>query len=216
MRNTEQTLKTAIGELRCVSPDRPASLSELTALSAARSSIDELIRSCVSELRADTLGPATWTEISYALDNASPRAARRRHGSMVVSATGEEDDQILAFWNAFAKRFAWDFLPVDFLYALYLNWMRTDLPPGLTATVFTRRTFVRRIKTPATASGEWIHRRSRTGSLMEASEPLENDLTGWIRDDSNAAIQGFRRRSTMKAPALEPEPPNTTDKEQTR
>ena len=57
MRNTEQTLGTAIAELRCLNPQRPASLAELIALRTALDCIDEPIRSCVDELRADPQSP---------------------------------------------------------------------------------------------------------------------------------------------------------------
>lgn len=191
MRNTEQTLSTAIGELRCLSPHRPASLDELVALRAARDCIDELLRSCVAELRADAKNAAAWTDIAYALDSPSAGAARQLYGAHSTLA----DKQVLWFWEAFADRFAWDFLPASFLHALYIQWMSVEFPEGPR---FSKETFTRRLKAAAEASGQWAHTRSRPGSLTDAAEPLAAALPGWTYDGSGRAVYGLRRNGTVR------------------
>jgi hypothetical protein len=187
MRNTEQTLNTAIGELRCLSPHSPASLDELTALSAARDCVDELLRSCVDQLRADPQSPKAWADIAYALGAVSADAARQRYGSGLTLA----DEQVRSFWEAFVERFAWDFLPAGFLHGLYTQWMCAEFPADAP---LSRETFTRRLKAPATATGEWLHTRSRPGVLMDAAEPLVKLLPQWIHDEeSDRAVYGFRR-----------------------
>lgn len=189
MRNTEQTLNTAIGELRCLSPNSPASLDELTALSAARDCVDELLRSCVAQLRAGPQRTHSWADIAYALGAASGNATRQRYGSELALA----DEQVRSFWRAFADRFAWEFLPAGFLHALYTQWMGAEFPEDAR---LSRETFTRRLKVPATASGEWAHTRSRPGVMMNAAEPLAVGLAEWSRDGSNDAIYGLRRSGT--------------------
>jgi hypothetical protein len=211
------TLSAAIGELRCVSPDSSASISELIALAAARDSINELIQACVDELRADQQNPATWADIAYALGTTSSDVARQRHASKVSPASAAEEGQILAFWDAFAHRFRWDFLPMDFLYALYESWMKSGSSPEFSDRVLTRETFVRRVKGPATATGEWSHRRSRPGSLIVI--PSRCHIDPWVEPGR------FKRRRTWfpprcvgghPAPAVLTALPDTTHQEETR
>lgn len=137
MHNTEQTLGTAIAELHCLSPDRPASLAELTALSTARECIDQLLSSCVTELRTDPQITHSWPAIAYALGSPSVNATRQKYGVELtkteIAGTGVEhlvkgNGHVRAFWNAFADRFTWNFLPVDFVHALYVHWMSTTFP----------------------------------------------------------------------------------------
>jgi Poxvirus D5 protein-like len=199
MRDTKQTLSTAIGELGCLSFDKPASLDELTALSVARDCIDQLLHSCVDELRTHPQLAHSWSAIADALGSTSTSATRQLFTSPQVLA----NKQVLSFWRAFAERFAWDFLPAGFLHALYTQWLSTAFPED---TPLSRETFTRRLKAVAIASGEWIHTRSRPGSLMNAAEPLATQLPHWTRDGSNDAVWGLRRigagsSSTPEAPS---------------
>lgn len=131
MRNTEQSLDTAIAALRCLNPDRAASLDELTALSAVRDCIDELLSSCVDELRSDRHAHHSWAAIAYAIGSSSQAAVRKKYGTLTATVDAESDDQIATFWRAFAARFVWDFLPVDFLHALYVQWTMQGAPQVL-------------------------------------------------------------------------------------
>ena len=183
-------------ELNNLNPNDPATLAELAALSAARDCIDELLRTCVAELRADPLNATSWPAIAAALSSASASAAQKRDGAKPPAAAAAwlanstADGQILAFWQAFAELFRWDFLPVDFLHALYADWMSEGFP---TDTPLLKKAFTRRIKTVATASGEWLYTRSRPGSMMDAAEPLTARVTGWTRNRSDDAQYGLRR-----------------------
>ena len=194
MRNTEQTLGTAIGELRCITPNRPTSLDELTALSAARDCVDELLRSCVTELRTDTRTVYTWPAIAYALGSSSVSATKQHYGSKLVDVTAEPDDQVQAFWRVFAGQFVWDFLPTDFLHALYVHWMHTGIPENTVPAPLLKKSLTRRLKFIATASGNWSYTRSRPGSLMSQEEPLTKTLPPQTYPVTPGGLYGFRRK----------------------
>ncbi|WP_241987047.1 hypothetical protein [Cryobacterium sp. Sr3] len=81
-------------------------------------------------------------------------------------------------------------MPVDFLHALYADWMSEEFPAD---TPLLKKAFTRRIKTVATASGEWLYTRSRPGSMMDAAEPLTARVPGWTRNRSDDAQYGLRR-----------------------
>jgi hypothetical protein len=185
MRNTEQTLSTAIGELRCLSPDSPAALAELTTLIAARECIDELLRACVDELRTDPNVTYSWSAIAYALGATSVSATRQRYGVGAIPA----NELVRGFWNTFAEQFVWDFLPTEFLYALYAHWAAEENGAD---DILERKAFTRRLKIEATADGDWTYTRSRPGSLMSRLEPLVTRAPRWERTDG-ALLYGLRR-----------------------
>ncbi len=189
MRNTLQTLGTAIGELNCLRPDTPAALDELHALSIAHDCIDTLLRSCIEQMRHDPEALQSWADIAYTLGCDSANAVRQRFGSLTVGT----DEQVVNFWEAHAERFAWDFLPSTFLHQLYTSWMRTNANSHMP---LTNETFTRRLKTVATANGNWTHIRSRPDAHMSASEPLLTLVPGWLPPSGNRAIYGFRRTNT--------------------
>lgn len=193
MKSTEQTLGTAIGELKCIKPDSPASLDELTALSVARDCIEEMLRSCVAELRADTRTVHTWPAIAYALRSTSASATKQRYGSKLVDVTADAEEQVRAFWRVFAGQFVWDFLPTDFLHALYVHWMHTGTPEGAGPDPLPKKALTRRLKVIATASGDWFYVRSRPGSRMSAAEPLAKQVPQWSREGSGMTLYGLRR-----------------------
>jgi hypothetical protein len=198
MRTTEQALNTAIAELNCLSTHRSASLDELTALSAARDCVDELLHACVAELRDDLQTIHTWPAIAYALGSSSVSTVRQQYGSKRPAADAGADEQVLSFWRTFTNRFTWDFLPTDFLHALYVQWMNAGIPD---ATPLPKKAFTRRLKGAATASGGWLYVRSRPGSLMSAAEPLTSQLPDWIQEASNDAVYGLRRTGSPRAAA---------------
>jgi hypothetical protein len=208
MRNTKQNLSTAIAELHCLSPDRPASLEELTALSTARDCIDQLMRDCVAQLREDH-PPIAWSEIATVLGTPSAAAARQRYGSEVavdVAGTGggsalgktgvkynaPATERALMFWLSIAERFSWGFLPVGFVHALYVEWMNAEFPAEQT---LGRTAFTGRLKpiAAATATGEWRYMRLRAASLLGAPEPLCARVPAWSVTDLEKAQYGFLR-----------------------
>ena len=206
MRITQQALGTAIAELHCLSPDRPASLEELTALSTARDCIDQLMRDCVVQLREDH-PPIAWSEIANVLGTPSVAAARQRYGSEVAVAntgagtalgkTGVKynapaTERILVFWLSIAEQFSWGFLPVSFVHALYVAWMTAEFPAEQPVG---RTAFTGRLKpiAAATATGEWRYTRLRAASLLGAPEPLCARVPAWSVTDLEKAQYGFLR-----------------------
>lgn len=189
MRDADQNLSIALGELHCLSPDRAASLAELRALSVARDCVEELLRSCVVQLRSLPEARQSWTDIACTLGSASVSATKQRFGSRAETA----DEQVAAFWEAFADCFAWDFLPIGFLHELYTSWLAERFPDS---TPLSHETFTRRLKAPAETSGQWVHTRSRPGTRMNNSEPLCARTPLWSPPEGNRAIYGLRRVHT--------------------
>lgn len=185
MLDTDQNLATAIDELNKLNADQPASLDDLVALSAARDCIDELFRTCTDELRADPRVAPMWEAIAAAIKLQSKQGTPKQKNVI-----NESDEQVLMFWETFAGRFAWDFLPVDFLHALYEHWMAEQFPNDV---VFSNKALTRRLNSTAAKSGDWFHTRARPGTLMKAAEPLAARVPHWCHDGSDSAIYGLRR-----------------------
>ncbi|MCI4659679.1 hypothetical protein [Cryobacterium zhongshanensis] len=203
MRNTEQTLGTAIAELHCLSTDRPAELAELTALSTAAECINQLLSSCVTELRTDPQITHSWPAIAYALGSPSVNATRQKYGTNIAGTGAEHpvhgNGNVRAFWNAFADRFTWNFLPVDFVHALYVHWMSTTFPEEVP---LGRAAFTGRLKRPATAaaSGGWSYTRLRPAALLGDAEPLVDLVPQWSITSLKKAQYGFRRNQPVSRP----------------
>jgi len=200
MPTTERALTTAIAELQCVSTDRPASLGDLTALSAARDCIEELLNTRVSELRTDPNVTYPWPAIAYALGSPSVPATRQKYGAAIAGTRVEHsvhsNGQVLAFWRAFADRFAWNFLPVDFVHALYVHWMSTEFPGE---EPLGRAAFTGRLRRPASAApGKWSYTRLRPASLLGTPEPLTTLVPQWSVTSLKKAQYGFRRNGPAK------------------
>jgi hypothetical protein len=209
MRNTEQTLGTAIAELHCLSTDRPAELAELTALTTAAECIDQLLSSCVAELRTDPQVTHSWSAIAYALGSPSVNATRQKYGTNIagtaIAGTGAEhpvhcSGHVRAFWNAFADRFTWNFLPVDFVHALYVHWMSTTFPEegSLGRAAFTGR--LKRVAAEA-PSGRWDYTRLRPAALLVDAEPLVDLVPQWSITSLKKAQYGFRRNQSVSRPS---------------
>ncbi|MDY7541778.1 primase-like DNA-binding domain-containing protein [Cryobacterium sp. 5B3] len=199
MHTTERALGTAIAELNCLNSGAPASLGELTALSTAKACIEELLQARVAELRADARVAHSWASIAAALGARSPSSASQKYGNPARRNAPDDDanEHVIAFWAAFAPRFAWGFIPLGFVHALYVQWLSAEFPDGAHAPL-SKETFTRRLTPGATASGEWEYSRSRPGSLMDAPEPLATRLgTRWVHDESRRAIYGLRRTTTL-------------------
>lgn len=190
MLNTEQTLPVAMDQLRCINPDTPATASDLFALRVARDSLDALIAACVEQLRTDPNTTHTWSDIANALALDSATAARLRFGASPL----HDRPSAANFWRAHAGRFAWDFLPVDFLHALYVGWLLTESP---TEVPLEPKAFTRQLKSAVPGSG-WVYSRSRSDHLMRADEPLIASAKGWSRTDTHAGLYGFRRTSATR------------------
>ncbi|WP_311879117.1 primase-like DNA-binding domain-containing protein [Microbacterium forte] len=187
MRNVDDNLTTAISELQCVQTGTPATIDELNAIRIARDRIELLLRSCVTELREHPTLPASWKDISTALDSDSAHAVRKRFSTTLAV----ELEQAERFWGEYGTRFVWDLLPNGFLYALYRSWLVNALPghAGLS-----KETFMRRLLTVVQESGGWEHVRVRAGDRMRSPEPLLKLFTTWSPSSiEGRAVWGFKR-----------------------
>lgn len=187
---TIEPAQTAIEQLSLLRPDQPATFDDLVALNTARECIDKLFRDYIDELSSDPRTAAVWSAVGSAVKMTSKPApgTRTSYGQHTTDALPNR--RIRSFWDTHAKRLTWDFLPFDFVHALYVQWLGATYPMDAPVS---RETFPRRLKAVATASGEWNHTRSRPGSLMNAAEPLAERLPGWSHDGTNRAIYGLRR-----------------------
>lgn len=154
---------------------RPASAGELARLHA---SLDNVVSS-LEEFRP-TL---------EALKR--PSSAATTYGP-VASMRGI-DQYILHFWQTYAWRFAWGFVPFSFLYELYRHWLRTQAAEGLHLPLLEAQVFGRRLAAAATAAGEWAYDRRRPENLMDAPEPLTELLPGWKRPEAHQSVNGYVR-----------------------
>lgn len=186
--------RAGIEELSLLDTTRPASFDDLVALNIARRSVEALLRACAEELGTDPKMAFLCDALTVATElSPSPARGSRRQRSTQHSAQKADPRanlRVRSFWREFAPEFAWDFLPLEFLHALYAQWLHEEFPGDA---VFTRETFGRRLKATAIASGEWVHARSRPGYLMGAAEPLLARTSGWVPDESDRAFYGFRR-----------------------
>ncbi len=193
MSSTVQNLSTAMRRLASIDPEQPSCFENLVALNAARNCIEALFKSCSEELSSDPETADLWEAVASA---AAVQSKDRKSKNLPVRTSQQyenparSDEQAEMFWNAFADKVAWDFLPVDFLHALYTQWMSEQFPG---AVQFSKGALTRRLKRAAAKSGDWHHSRSRPGSLMRAAEPLAERVPEWSHDGSNATIYGFRR-----------------------
>lgn len=207
MKSSKQTVSAALNDLGYLDPSRPATLHELIALSSARARIDELMHACITELRADDALAPSWKAIAFAAGSSSSDAARQKYSEPFVGGHSETpvlpnvvsaNGPIVSFWLHFADRFAWDVLPMNFLYALYSQWMADEHPAD---TPRLPKAFARHIRDAATASGEWTYARSRPGSLMDDTEPLLARLPQWSRNETDEAVHGLRRTTSVRRAA---------------
>lgn len=183
MSTSKRSLRTAVDELRCIDLDRPPSLFDLRALAVARECLDQLLTARVHELRSGEPPTTTWAEIAAALNEPSADAARMRFS------VDENEKLVSAFWNEYAERFSWDFVPGPFVHALYSRWLNDQHPDvhALPPKALTRRLVKRTLE-----SSDWSHERARTGPLLQAAEPL---LAGveWRPSRDGRAMWGFRK-----------------------
>ncbi|MGO4689467.1 hypothetical protein [Glaciibacter sp. 2TAF33] len=160
---------------RAQEPGRPASAGELARLHA---SIERL------ETRLEEFRPSL-----EALRR--PSFAATTYGP--VSDMRGIDQYILHFWQTYAWRFAWGFVPFSFLYELYQHWIRTQAAAGLHLPLLEDQIFGRRLAAAATATGEWSYTRRRADHLMDAPEPLTELVPNWKRPGKHQSVNGYLR-----------------------
>lgn len=172
--------------LQCMSADSPATLDELTALSLARAEIDALTRACVADLRSNPQRGHTWSEVAEALGSAEPDAVRMKHSPRASSSPVATDEHVARFWRTVSPQLAWDFLPSNFIHALFVWWLRDEYPQR---TAPSERALIRRVKAAALPSREWVHDRVRPRRALPR-EPLLDHLPDYIAPSDSRAFWG--------------------------
>jgi len=95
----------------------------------------------------------------------------------------ESHELVRAFWAEFRTEFAWDLLPLTFLYDMYKAWF---VMKDLQAPVCNVRLFNKELVAALDGDNQWVckdpRRSIRPGDSMSASEPLIElyDLIGWM------------------------------------
>lgn len=176
-------------------PDRSAGAEDSSLLSPSFPRVDQPLRPCLDEPHPHLGAMCTWSPADGDLEYAPIVSIRRRKESDFA----DSDRQVQFFWHAFASRFAWDFLPADWLYALWNDWLSAGQAEDLSQIALTRFTFRKRLRYVANSSGEWVYTRSRPGHLMDAHEPLTESSVDWTPDEPQLAICGLRRIGTMRS-----------------
>lgn len=93
------------------------------------------------------------------------------------------NNPVLQFWDEIADQFAWDLLPTQFVYDLYLSWSNRNNPVGKPVS---KRSFTDSLNVILQKSTEWDIKtgqdgKTRSTGKMDADEPLitEYELRGW-------------------------------------
>lgn len=126
-----------------------------------------------------------WSAIAAALGEPSTSAVRRRFNQH----TNASYESVAAFWSVREALFESDFLPINFLHALYAAWSGRDQP---NRELMSQRFFSHRLKPIAALSG-WSYARSRSSTATAPQEPLPSDIPLWTPSNGTVGIYGLRR-----------------------
>ena len=91
----------------------------------------------------------------------------------------EDNNSAIEFWNEFENQFAWDFLPQNFLYPLYVAWF-TEKHADEQHNCFSKKTFMNHLQNHLKSNPKWNFKAThatnpnpiRIGHRMDADEPL--------------------------------------------
>lgn len=94
----------------------------------------------------------------------------------------EDNNSAVEFWNEFKNQFAWDVLPPNFLYDLYLAWFNIE-HGGERGSYFSKKTFLSHLQMYLVSDDEWEFKATHatspstfsTGTMMDNDEPLITD-----------------------------------------
>jgi hypothetical protein len=176
-----QTIATAISSLSGLLAEPEASFEGLATLHSVREQINELFDTYAAGLRADPSTEPMWNAIAAAMSSSSnAKTSRTCHESRVET-----------FWAEHAEQFTWDFVPMQVVHEIYVDWMHRR---HASEAVLNRTAFSKQLRQTLPDCGAWRYTRARTGALMRTHEPLAQKVS-WRPDDSNAAIYGLRRRA---------------------
>lgn len=118
----------------------------------------------------------------------------------------ELNNPVLSFWAEFEHEFAWDLLPTQFLYDLFVSWSKRTNPSGKP---LSKSSFLETMRLIGNESDIWESKfestdKVKTMSRMDKDEPLitEYNLTNWINPDYHGSksikAREFKRRATYR------------------
>ena len=115
----------------------------------------------------------------------------------------EDNNSAVEFWNNFENEFAWDFLPSDFLYKLYVAWFQ-DEHTTERGSCFSKKTFFNHIQNHLKTNDKWEFHANRAtcpnalriSGRMDADEPLitEYKLTDFYDPDYKGSDPELKRK----------------------
>lgn len=115
----------------------------------------------------------------------------------------EDNNSAVEFWNYFENQFAWDFLPQNFLYKLYVAWFQ-DEHATERGSCFSKKTFLSHLENHLKTNNKWAFHANRTtcpnplriNGRMDADEPLitEYDLTDFYDPNYKGSDPRLKRQ----------------------
>ncbi|NEN04658.1 hypothetical protein G3T36_02125 [Diaminobutyricibacter tongyongensis] len=108
------------------------------------------------------------------------------------------DADIQLFWQIFAERFTWTFVPFSFVYALYEHWHYSESAPVKRLRPFSIGQFGRQMSALIAESHQWTRLRRAPEQLMDCYEPMTAGLTNWTRPDAEKVVVGYLRNSIQE------------------
>lgn len=114
----------------------------------------------------------------------------------------ELNNPVLSFWAEFEHEFAWDLLPTQFLYDLFVSWSKRTNPSGKP---LSKSSFLETMRLIGNESDKWDSKfeatdKIKTMNRMDNDEPLitEYGLTNWMNPDyhgtKSTKAREFKRR----------------------
>lgn len=118
----------------------------------------------------------------------------------------ELNNPVLSFWAEFEHEFAWDLLPTQFLYDLFVSWSKRTNPSGKP---LSKSSFLETMRLIGNESDKWDSKfeatdKIKTMNRMDNDEPLitEYGLTNWMNPDyhgtKSTKAREFKRRATYR------------------
>lgn len=145
--------------------------------------------------RPEVLEYIAWKVLSMEYDRVSqPQAVLDLKSEMQRS-----NDPVVDFWSEFSNQFTWGLLPTQFVYDLYLAWMKMTNPSGRP---LAQKTFSRDLNKHMDRIGApWEYTTGiRPGSRMNSPESLiaEYDLSSWLNPSYTGTDQIKRSMPPLK------------------
>lgn len=113
----------------------------------------------------------------------------------------EINNPVIQFWNEMEDEFAWDLLPTQFLFDLFVGWYKRNNPNGI---VMNKRSFMDTLTTHLDGSTIWdncFKKQVKTVNKMDADEPLitQYNLSNWYNEGyTGTNMQQLRRFTRLQ------------------